>query len=58
VCHLEVVEDRQKFLEQRSVGELRGFGAFAGGALFEIIKIGGGAEQAFPILIGLGGALF
>jgi hypothetical protein len=45
-------------LEQRGVGELRGFGAFARGAFFEIFKIGGGAQQAFPIFVGLGGARF
>ena len=54
--HLKIVEDGQQFLDQGKICVLRGLDLFAGGALLEIVKIGGGAEQAFPVLIGLGGA--
>ena len=54
--HLKVVEHGQQFLQQCGVGGLRGLGAFARGALFEIFKIGGRAQQPFPMLVGLGGA--
>ena len=41
--HFKVVEHRQQFVNQCGGGRLRGFVAFARGALLEIFKIGGGA---------------
>ena len=54
--HFKVIEDGQQFLNQRGGGGLGGFDALAGGAFFEIFKIGGGAQQAVPMFVGLGGA--
>ena len=54
--HFKMVEHGQQFVEQRGGGRLRGVVAFAGGAFLEIFKIGGGAQQAVPMLVGLGGA--
>ena len=54
--HFKMVEHGQQFVDQRGGGRLRGLVAFARGAFFEIFKIGGGAQQAVPMLVGLGRA--
>ena len=54
--HFKMVEHGQQLVNQRGGGRLRGFVAFPRGALFEIFKIGGGAQQAVPMLVGLGRA--
>ena len=51
-----MVEHGQQFFNQGGAGVLRGFDPFAGGAFFEIFKIGGGAQQPVPVFVGLGGA--
>ena len=54
--HFKMIQDGQQFLQQGDVGGLGGFDALARGAFLEIFKIGGGAEQAVPMFVGLGGA--
>ena len=54
--HFKVVEHGQQFLQQGGAGGLRGLDAFARGAFLEVFKIGGGAQQAVPMLVGLGRA--
>src|SRR4030095_3849917 len=48
---------RNELLQQRFVGKFDGVLFFAGGAFLKVFEVGRDAEQALPVLVGLGGAL-
>ena len=56
--HFKMVEHGQQFLQERGIGKLSGLDALARGAFFEILEISGGAQEAVPMLVRLGGASF
>ena len=53
-AELEVVDDRDKFLEQPRVGELDPLFFFAGATLFVILEVGLAAERQIPKAIEIG----
>ena len=56
--HVKIIHHRDQFLEERLVCKTNGFLFFTGSPLPEIVEISGHSQQAFPMLIRLGGALF
>ena len=56
--HFKMVEHGQQLFNQGGGGKLRDFDALARGALFEILEIGGRAQQPVPVFVRPGRARF
>ena len=54
-CHVEIVQGRDQFFEQRRIGEAGRLLAFARGPLLEVFQICGRSQQPLPMLVCLGG---
>ena len=55
--HVKIIEHGNEPFEEGFVGELDGFLAFALGAFLVVLQVGGGAQEALPVLLGLGRAI-